>query len=81
MGLAVLVAGLLSLKFVSAQTAEERAKYAEFAAAVEPLGYTWKPYKVKTDDGWHLTFFRVTGRNGERPALESGNVDKPPVLC
>ena len=43
-------------------------------------GYEWEPHKVKTEDGWHLTIFRITGRNGERPSLSEENKGKLPVL-
>lgn len=43
-------------------------------------GYEWEPHEVKTEDGWHLTMFRLTGRLGERPALDSEHKDKLPVL-
>ena len=35
---------------------------------------------MKTEDGWHLTMFRITGRNGEKPAKDEANKDKFPVL-
>jgi len=28
-------------------------------------GYSWEAYKTRTDDGWHLTLFRITGRMNE----------------
>ena len=50
---------------VFAQTAEQKQKYPQFDEALAKWGYDWEPHKVKTDDGWILTIFRVTGRNGE----------------
>jgi lysosomal acid lipase/cholesteryl ester hydrolase len=26
-------------------------------------GYTWEPQQVLTEDGWHLTMMKVTGKN------------------
>lgn len=65
---------------VIAQSEEQEKRYSKFTEAIEPQGYDWEPYDVKTDDGWHLTLFRITGKNGERPALEKENKDKPPVM-
>jgi len=47
---------------------------------VSEYGYEWESHDVKTDDGWHLTMFRVTGRNGENPAQNDEHKDKLPVL-
>ena len=46
------------------QPAEEEEKYTEFKELIGAHGYTWEPYKLKTEDGYHLTMFRITGREG-----------------
>ena len=61
-------------------TKAQEEKYEDFNLSVKPYGYDWEPHEVKTDDGWHLTIFRVIGRHGKRPSLEPENVDKFPLL-
>jgi pimeloyl-ACP methyl ester carboxylesterase len=46
---------------VHGQTIEEKEMYPEFDQAAAQWGYTWKSYKVTTDDGFILTTFRITG--------------------
>ena len=46
---------------VLGQTPEERAAYPEYTAQFDKHGITWEPIKVKTDDGWTLTIFHITG--------------------
>ena len=45
---------------------DQEVKYAEFHDAVAKYGYMWEPHEVKTEDGWHLTMFRITGIDGQR---------------
>jgi len=40
-------------------------EYKDFADDMDYWGFTWEPIKVKTDDGWTLTTFRITGKKGE----------------
>ena len=49
--------------------------YPRMARTMERYGYTWKAYKVTTDDGFILTTFRITG-NSDGPFTPT----KPPVL-
>ena len=59
----------------------ERAYYADWAEVCDYLGLTWKPYQVKTEDGWYLTMFRITGEVGSQPNyLKDENQDKLPVI-
>ena len=52
---------ILSLQIHLAQAVSEaqKEKYPEFASLLGGFGYEWEPYEVKTEDGWHLTIFRV----------------------
>ena len=44
-----------------AQSQAERETYADFTTKADLWGLTWEPIKVKTEDGWTLTMFRLTG--------------------
>ena len=57
---------------------EENFEYTQFAAAMAFWGYTWEPIKLKTDDGWTLTTFHITGKRGEEE-VERGE-DLNPVI-
>lgn len=50
-----------------AATEEEQAKYASWSKVMDNLGLNWDPYQVKTEDGWFLTMFRITGEVGAEP--------------
>lgn len=41
-------------------------------------GYTWEPIKVKTEDGWTLTTFKITGKVGEEAFARDPSLN--PVL-
>ena len=53
--LALLFAGVL------AQTQEEKDAYPDYTALFDKKGMTWEPIKIKTDDGYTLTMFHITG--------------------
>ena len=38
--------------------------YPEFASDMAYWGYTWDAHKIKTEDGFVLTTFHITGKNG-----------------
>ena len=41
----------------------------------------WEPYQVKTEDGWFLTIFRITGEVDSEPNyLKDENKEKLPVV-
>ena len=42
-------------------------------------GFDWEPYTVMTEDGWFLSFFRITSVGGEKRPSEEFK-DKPPIL-
>lgn len=42
--------------------------------------YTWEPHETKTADGWHLTIFRITGREGKPTDENPENEGKLPVM-
>ena len=44
---------------------------------MQQAGYTWEPYTVRTDDGWDLALFRITGVVGGDPIEK---VSEYPVL-
>ena len=47
--------------------------------AVQSYGYEMEPYTVLTEDGWYLTFFRITSTDGKKLPSEEQK-DKPPIL-
>ena len=48
---------------------------------MDDLGLTWDPYQVKTEDGWFLSMFRITGEVGEQPNyMQSEHQDKLPIV-
>ena len=58
------------LTAVSAQTQEDRAKYAEFADEMALNGdYNWEPFEVVTEDGYILTVFHILGENSKTSFL------------
>ena len=44
---------------VKAATEKEKENFPEFAKILDRYDYNWETHKVKTDDGWHLTLFRI----------------------
>ena len=58
------------------QPVEEEEKYTEFEELIGAHGYTWEPYKLKTEDGYHLTMFRITGKEG----VEADSSQRKPVI-
>ena len=65
---------------VYAQTEQQIREYPDFAEALANYDYQWEAFTVKSDDGWYLTLFHLTGVSGERPSQSKENKDKPPVL-
>ena len=59
------------------QTAEEKALYPDWSKVMKEQGYMWEPHTVVTEDGWYLTLFRITGRNGK---LTTPDPLKYPIL-
>ena len=76
---AAITLSIFCLDLVVAQSAEDKKLYAEFADAMDKYGYTWEPHKVKTEDLWNLTIFRITGKKGKPTQTQSS--DKYPVLA
>ena len=58
-----------------AQTTAEIEAYPEYATEFAKSGVTWETVKVKTEDGWNLTLWHLTG-NANGPY----KVTKPSVL-
>ena len=56
---------------------EEPEKYPEFEELIGAHGYTWEPYKLVTEDGYHLVMFRITGKVGSEADAGSR---KPVIL-
>ena len=61
-------------------------EYWQFAEACHRHGYTFEPVKQKTDDGWNLTVFHITGYlddpQNQKAAARSQKTDgKMPVLA
>lgn len=64
-----------------AATDKDQAYYAEIAEVFDWLNVTWEPYQVKTEDGWYLSMFRLTGEKGSQPNyMQEENKDKLPVI-
>ena len=73
-GISALAVSIAAADTASAiQEKEKHLEYELFAEDMAYWGYTWEPIKVKTDDGYILTTFRITGRIGHHvepdPAL------------
>ena len=54
---------LSMLSYVASGTASEqdKADYPRWQKKLEDEPYEWQAYKVKTEDGWNLTLFRLLG--------------------
>ena len=59
-----LVGASVASSAFGASDAEKKA-YPEFASQMEVYGYEWEARPVKTEDGWHLTIFRMIGYKGQ----------------
>ena len=62
--------------FASAQTQEEREKYAKWTEVCDRFGYEWEPHVVETEDGWFITIFRITNAKGQ----DLTKSEKPPIM-
>ena len=60
----------------SAQTEEDMLSYPDYAAPFDKYNLTWEPLKIKTDDGYTLTLFHITGDKTTGPF----EITKPPLL-
>ena len=61
-------------------------EYWQFAAACKKHGYTFEPLQRKTEDGWTLTVFHITGylfdsHHKKAKAREAKTAGKLPVLA
>lgn len=56
---------------------EQTDRYPVFAAYAAYYGYDFDSFKVQTEDGYILTTFRITGKNGQ--TIER-NPDYMPVM-
>ena len=57
----ITLAILLQIQLVLAANDRENALYPDFARLTAEYGYDFETYQVKTEDGWHLTLFRIKG--------------------
>ena len=71
-------AALCAIGTVTAQTDEQKKQYKKFHVSNTP--YAWEPYKLKTEDGWHLTIFRITGPKDAPNYENPEHKDKSPIL-
>ena len=44
-----------------AATETDEANFPDWSLVMDDKGLTWEPHQVKTEDGWFLTVFRITG--------------------
>ena len=49
----------------NAQSEDERQSYLRMTEVMDVYGYSWESHKVNTQDGYTLTTFHVTGKNGQ----------------
>ena len=61
---------------VSAQSAEVKAQFPDFAEFMDGYGATWEVYTAVTDDSWELDIFRITGFTDSGPI----EITKPPLV-
>jgi len=59
---------------------EDPAQYPLWADIMDKEGYTWEAYKTRTDDGWHLTLFHITGRMDEDATMDMKKHETPVLL-
>ena len=60
-----------------AQSQEVKDAYPLIAGPLEKMGVTWEPIKVKTENGWTLTMFHLTGKVDTGPTKTA---DRPSVI-
>ena len=61
MSLTKTLSAVLLATACSAQTQADIEAYPDYAEQFAIEGITWEPVKVKTEDGWTLTVFHITG--------------------
>lgn len=54
--------------------------YMVFSSVMQRHGYTWEAVKVKTEDGYTLTTFHVTGKVAKDGTTITREATEPPVL-
>lgn len=54
--------------------------YTVFSCVMQRHGYAWEAVKVKTDDGYTLTTFHVTGKVADDGTTITREPTEPPVL-
>ena len=57
---------------------QDRQDYPDFARDMDFWGYTWDAHKIRTDDGFILTTFHVTGKIGHE--IETDHSRAPVVV-
>ena len=60
-----------------AQSQEVKDAYPLIAGPLEKMGVTWEPIKVKTENGWTLTMFHLTGKVDTGPTKTA---DRPSLI-
>ena len=61
------IVALISGGALAQQTEEQKTKYADWSDVMDQYGYSWEPFEVTTEDGYILTTFHITGKQGEDP--------------
>ena len=59
---------------------EEDDSYFMFEGACNKFGYAYEAFKVKTEDGYTLTTFHITGKKAEDGSVITREATEPPVL-
>ena len=70
----IIAAALAAVAF--AQTTAEVEMYPDYASPFAQFNLTWETMKVKTEDGWTLTMFHITGDTTTGPF----EITKPALL-
>ena len=74
-----LIALIMNSSFAQLDT--ERAYFPVFAESADLVGVTWQHHYAKTEDGWYLSMFRLTGLVDKQPNyLQDKNKDKLPII-
>ena len=55
----------LAAALAAIASAQAEPDLSEMASVMSEAGYSWDAHRVETEDGWWLSLFRITGKNGQ----------------